>query len=60
MQNRKISVSIMVSIDGYVAGPDPNEYWHNWNEEMDEYMMGFFKTVDAFIYGRKSYEEMLE
>ena len=49
----------MVSMDGYVDGPTPGENWHNWNEEMSAYMMGFFSTVDLFIYGRRSYEEML-
>jgi dihydrofolate reductase len=60
MKRRKIVVSMMVSLDGYVEAPDPTEYWHNWNEEMDSYMMSYFETVDTFIYGRKSYEEMLE
>lgn len=51
---------MMVSADGYVGGRDPEEYWHNWNEEMAAYMMGFFNQVDLFIYGRKSYEEMIQ
>lgn len=49
----------MVSVDGFVASDNPEEYWHNWNEEMGAYMMEFFKSVDTFIYGRKSYEEMI-
>ena len=50
---------MLVSLDGYVESRDPNEYWHNWNEEMSGYIMDFFKTVDTFIYGRKSYEAMI-
>jgi dihydrofolate reductase len=56
---RKVILSMMVSIDGYIESSDPNEYWHTWNEEMAAYMMDFFKTVDTFIYGRKSYEAMI-
>lgn len=49
----------MVSLDGFVASDDPEEYWHNWDDEMAAYMMEFLKSVDTFIYGRKSYEEMI-
>lgn len=50
----------MISIDGYTEGKKPEVYWHNWNDEMSAYMMDFFNTVDTFIYGRKSYEDMIE
>ncbi len=50
----------MVSLDGYIEGPQQNIDWHNWEEEMSAYMMGFFHKVDTFLYGRKSYELMLE
>jgi dihydrofolate reductase len=56
---RKVVLSMMVSLDGYIESSNPEEYWHNWNEEMSAYMMDFFKTVDTFIYGRKSYEDMI-
>jgi dihydrofolate reductase len=49
----------MVSLDGYIEGRGDDINWHNWNEEMDRYMMEFFQTVDLFIYGRKSYELMI-
>ncbi len=57
---RKVILSMMVSVDGFISSDDPEEYWHNWNEEMSAYMMDFLETVDIFIYGRKSYEEMLQ
>jgi dihydrofolate reductase len=50
---------MMMSLDGYIEARDPGYFWHNWNPEMDDYMMDFFTTVDTFIYGRKSYEDML-
>ena len=49
----------MMSLDGYIEGPNGDINWHVWNEEMSDYMMAFFKTVDTFIYGRKSYDLML-
>ncbi|AGA77688.1 dihydrofolate reductase family protein [Echinicola vietnamensis] len=57
---RKIILSMMVSLDGYSEGEEGDISWHRWNEEMDAYMMDFFPAVDTFIYGRKSYELMLE
>lgn len=57
---RKVILSMMVSVDGYIEGREPNYNWHNWDDEMASYMMGFFKTVDTFIYGRKSYEAMID
>lgn len=56
---RKVIVSMMVSVDGFIESKDPQEYWHNWNDEMSTYMMDFFKSVDLFIYGRNAYEEMI-
>lgn len=50
----------MVSVDGFVEGNNQDIHWHLWDEEMGEYMMEFFKTIDAFIYGRVSYELMLK
>lgn len=56
---RKIVVSILVSLDCYIEGKNPKEHWHNWNDEMTDYTMDFFSTVDTFIYGRKAYEDMI-
>lgn len=55
----KVVLSMMLSLDGYIEGLEGDINWHVWNEEMSDYMMDFFKTVDTFIYGRKSYELML-
>lgn len=49
----------MVSVDGNIEAKDPNYNWHNWNDEMSNYMMDFFKSVDTFLYGRKAYEDMI-
>jgi len=56
---RKIILSMMVSLDGYIEGINNDINWHVWDDKMEDYMMDFFQTVDTFIYGRKSYELML-
>ncbi|TVZ26926.1 dihydrofolate reductase [Gillisia sp. Hel_I_86] len=56
---RKIILSMMVSLDGYIEGTNNDIHWHVWDDKMEDYMMDFFQTVDTFIYGRKSYELML-
>lgn len=60
LKERKIIVSMFASLDGYMEGPDHDISWHVWNEEMDAYMMEFFTYVDTFIFGRKSYELMID
>ena len=57
---RKVILSMLISLDGYIEGEEKNIDWHVWNDEMQNYMMDFLKTVDTFIYGRKSYELMLD
>ncbi|QDH78755.1 dihydrofolate reductase [Echinicola soli] len=57
---RNIILSMMISLDGYIEGEHRDISWHVWNREMDAYMMDFFNSLDTFIYGRKSYELMLE
>ncbi|MDR8393911.1 dihydrofolate reductase family protein [Aliifodinibius sp. S!AR15-10] len=57
---RKVILSMMTSVDGFIEGPGCDISWHVWDEEMSEYMMDFFQRVDTFLYGRKSYELMID
>lgn len=57
---RKVILSMMVSVDGFIEGPNQEQDWFTWDEEMESYMINFFRTVDTFIYGRKSYEVMVD
>ena len=50
----------MVSLDGFIEGPNKEIDWHNWNDDMDEYMSAFFKGVDTIILGRVAYELMAD
>jgi|SRR5690625_617252 len=56
---RKVILSMMVSLDGFIEGFHQDQEWFTWDEEMESYMMNFFQTIDTFIYGRKAYEVMV-
>lgn len=61
MKSRKIIVYIATSADGYIARPDGNVAWLNRPQPADGYGMdAFFKSIDAVIWGRKTYEPLLQ
>lgn len=49
---------MMVSLDGYIEGPNNEMNWSVWDTEMEHYMMNFLRDTDIFIYGRRAYEVM--
>jgi dihydrofolate reductase len=54
---RKVILSLAVSLDGYIEGPN-GEY--DWCFTDRDYGMGnFLKRIDAVFVGRKTYEMML-
>jgi dihydrofolate reductase len=55
---RKIIVSMMVSVDGFISDKNEEINWHVWDKEMENYMLGFFDEVDTLVFGRKTYELM--
>ncbi|HEX5652818.1 MAG TPA: dihydrofolate reductase family protein [Chitinophagaceae bacterium] len=57
---RKLIVSMMVSLDGYTEDSRKELGWHVWNNEMDDYMMEFFRHIDGIVLGRVSYELMAD
>ena len=46
---RRLLLSMMRSIDGYVAGPNGDIGWHVWEDEMSEYMMGVFDEYQLIV-----------
>lgn len=48
----------MVSLDGFIEGPNRDIDWHVWDKEMDQYMIDFFGTVDLILLGRVAYQLM--
>jgi len=53
---RKVILSMMVSLDGFIEGANKDIGWHVWDEEMNKYMNDFFTTVDTIILGRVAYQ----
>ncbi|XEC94061.1 dihydrofolate reductase family protein [Paenibacillus tarimensis] len=56
---RKLVLSMMISIDGYIEGENQNLDWFAWDDEMESYMLDYLRNFDTFIYGRKAYETMV-
>ncbi|HEV8368563.1 MAG TPA: dihydrofolate reductase family protein [Pyrinomonadaceae bacterium] len=60
MSDRKIIVSIATSADGYIARADGSVDWLNRPRTAGDYGMGdFFKSIDAVLWGRKTYDMTL-
>ncbi len=55
---RKIIVSMMVSLDGFIEDGNASIEWHVWDAEMDDYMLKFFEDTDSMLFGRKTYQLM--
>jgi dihydrofolate reductase len=55
---RKIIVSNMVSLDGYIAGPDGEIDWFVWDKELERYTVDLMGTVDTILFGRVTYDMM--
>jgi len=55
---RKIIVSNMVSLDGYIAGPDGEIDWFVWDKDLERYRIEMMGTVGTIILGRTTYEMM--
>lgn len=52
---RKIILSLAVSLDGFIEGPNGEYDW--CFTDQDYGLSDFFKRIDAILMGRKSYEE---
>jgi len=52
---RKVIVSMMVSLDGYFAGPNGEIDWHIVDEEFNEYAIDLLEKVDTILFGRVTY-----
>jgi dihydrofolate reductase len=54
---RKVIVYIATSADGYIARPDGDVEWLNRRPRTVDYGMGaFYSTIDAILWGRKTYD----
>lgn len=53
---RKVIVSNLMSLDGYLAGPKDELDWFIYDEGFDRYVQGLMGEVGAILYGRATYE----
>ena len=54
---RKIIVYIATSADGFIARPDGDVEWLNRRPRTADYgMRAFYPTIDAILWGRKTYD----
>lgn len=57
---RKIIVYIAASADGYIARPDGDVEWLNRRPQTVDYgMKEFYPTIDTILWGRKTYDWLL-
>lgn len=57
---RKIIVYIATSADGYIARPDGDVEWLNRRPHTVDYgMREFYPTIDTILWGRKTYDWLL-
>jgi dihydrofolate reductase len=55
---RKIIVSNMISLDGFIAGPNGEIDWFVWDKELERYTVETMGKVDMIMFGRVTYEIM--
>ncbi len=57
---RKIIVSNMVSLDGFFSGPNGEIDWHVVNDEFFAHAINLLNSVDTLLFGRITYQGMLD
>lgn len=57
---RKVILWMMVSLDGFIEGPDRELDWHRVDGDLHTYINDRLRGAAAFLYGRTSFELMAE
>jgi dihydrofolate reductase len=55
----KVTCTMGVSVDGYIAGPDGDFGWGAPSDELFAFITEEFRDVGAYVMGRRLYETML-
>ena len=55
---RRIILCNMMTLDGYFEGLDQNIDWHQVDEEFNSFSEDQINSVDAILFGRKTYDLM--
>ena len=52
---RKLKVQVQISIDGFIAGPNGEMDWmnFNWSDDLKQYVTELTGTIDTILLGRK-------
>lgn len=58
MTLRNIILFNIISLDGFFAGPDGDIYWHQVDEEFNEFSIEQLNEAGGLIFGRVTYELM--
>ena len=53
---RKVILNMMVSLDGFMEGPDKELDWHVVDDEFNEYGISVLNAVDTILFGRVTYQ----
>ena len=53
----KLTVTMWLSLDGFIAGPGGELDWILGDDEMSDYEINLISQVDTLLLGRKTYEE---
>lgn len=57
---RKVILWMMVSLDGFIEGPNHELDWHKVDDEILHYFHGELRNMGAFLHGRKVYDLMAQ
>lgn len=55
---RSVVYGMMVSLDGYIEGPNQDLSWANVDEELHQFFNDLDREAGGFLYGRRTYEVM--
>jgi len=55
----KLIYSMMVSLDGFIEGPNQELDWHIIDDELHSFVNAQQSGVGAYLYGRRLYENMM-
>jgi dihydrofolate reductase len=56
---RKVTFGVANSLDNYIARADGAVDWLTWSDDAARIMKDYWKTIDAILLGRKTYEVAL-